>query len=92
MRGAAVLVEKTTAPNTALRLTKEKKALAPRAEITTLVRATSAIATNSTPMTTVDLLMQVSFTSEHSREKRLRLAGEKQKEQKEKKGAEKSPA
>jgi len=91
MRAAAVLVEKTTAPNTALRLTKEKKALTPRAEITTLVRTTSAIATNSTPMTTVDLLMQVSFTSEHSQEKRLRLASEKQKERKEKKGAEKSP-
>jgi hypothetical protein len=71
MRAAAVLVEKTTAPNTALRLTKEKKALTPRAEITTLVRTTSAIATNSTPMTTVDLLMQVSFTSEHSQEKKV---------------------
>ena len=71
MRAAAVLVEKTTAPNTALRLTKEKKALTPRAEITTLVRTTSAIATNSTPMTIVDLLMQVSFTSEHSKEKKV---------------------
>jgi hypothetical protein len=71
MRGAAVLVEKIAAPNTALRLTKEKKALVPRAEITTLVRTTSAMATNSTPMTTMDLLMKVSFTSEHSQEKKV---------------------